>query len=86
MIPCAAHSTGEVRLWHPGCGPTGRHFSYHCSKACYWRQLRARRRTERDKVACAACGEMFVPKRADARYCSHACRQSAYRKRHEHAA
>ena len=27
------------------------------------------------------CGEKFTPKRADARYCSNACRQKVYRKR-----
>ena len=31
---------------------------------------------------CEACGEPFAPTRATARYCSNACRQSAYRERH----
>ena len=31
---------------------------------------------------CEACGEPFAPTRADARYCSNACRQDAYRERH----
>jgi len=31
--------------------------------------------------ACATCGEDFTWTRADARYCSNACRQSAYRER-----
>jgi hypothetical protein len=30
---------------------------------------------------CAICGEAFTPPRRDARYCSPACRQSAYRER-----
>jgi hypothetical protein len=30
---------------------------------------------------CAECGEPFEAKRGDARYCSSACRQKAYRKR-----
>jgi hypothetical protein len=32
-------------------------------------------------VACAVCGRDFEPKRADARYCSGACRMAAYRAR-----
>ena len=31
---------------------------------------------------CEACGEPFTPTRVDARYCSQACRQDAYRERH----
>jgi len=30
---------------------------------------------------CAACGERFYPSRDDAKWCSRACRQWAYRKR-----
>jgi hypothetical protein len=30
---------------------------------------------------CAGCDESFVASRGDARYCSNACRQDAYRKR-----
>jgi len=30
---------------------------------------------------CAVCGKTFAPTRADAQYCSGACRQTAYRKR-----
>jgi hypothetical protein len=30
---------------------------------------------------CAVCGKTFAPTRADALYCSGACRQTAYRKR-----
>jgi hypothetical protein len=49
--------------------------------ACYWRQLRARRREERmlRKVTCEGCGGTFQPSRSDALYCSPACRQAAYR-------
>jgi hypothetical protein len=32
-------------------------------------------------ATCATCGGPFVPRRADARYCSAACRQRAYRQR-----
>jgi hypothetical protein len=30
---------------------------------------------------CVGCGEVFKPRRRDARYCSHACRERAYRQR-----
>ena len=30
---------------------------------------------------CASCGEEFLPPRRDALYCSHRCRQRAYRQR-----
>ena len=30
-------------------------------------------------IACQACGEPFKPRRADAKFCSNACRQKAYR-------
>jgi hypothetical protein len=35
----------------------------------------------RQDLVCQCCGEKFTPKRADARYCSNACRQKVYRKR-----
>jgi predicted nucleic acid-binding Zn ribbon protein len=34
---------------------------------------------------CASCGRPFVGIRADARYCSNACKQRAYRQRREAA-
>jgi hypothetical protein len=76
---------GRRVFWHPGCGPTGWPRIYHCSTACYWRQLRARRREERTReVICESCGGKFQTLRHDARYCSSACRQDAYRQRKEH--
>ena len=33
------------------------------------------------RIHCAHCREAFAPPRADARYCSHACRQAAHRRR-----
>ena len=30
---------------------------------------------------CTECGETFTAQRSDARYCSHRCRQAAYRRR-----
>ena len=40
-----------------------------------------KKRAERGTYTCACCGEQFLPIRADARYCSNACRQKDYRKR-----
>lgn len=45
------------------------------------RQLRADARRWRSSTNCDECGERFVPSRTDARYCSGACRQKAYRHR-----
>jgi hypothetical protein len=33
------------------------------------------------ELVCAMCGERFMPARSDARYCSNACRQRAWRLR-----
>jgi hypothetical protein len=38
------------------------------------------RREKRVDLTCA-CGKTFTPARTDARYCSNACRQRAYRGR-----
>jgi hypothetical protein len=72
---------------HADCdGPTGWRRVYHCSTACYWRQLRARRREERSRsVICESCGGTFQAPRRGARYCSGSCRQDAYRRRREAA-
>jgi hypothetical protein len=51
----------------------------HCSERC--RKAQYRKPTEREPTTCEVCEEEFTPKRADARYCSNACRQDAYRKR-----
>ncbi len=42
---------------------------------------RLSRRGAANPRVCEACGEEFQPKRFDARYCSPACRQKAYRER-----
>ena len=48
----------------------------YCSESC------ARSRaTSRSRNACASCGAQFDATRSDARYCSSACRQRAYRLR-----
>ena len=58
-----------------------------CSTACqYLAWVRRQREKRPAKTFCAVCNVSFQPTRADACYCSSACRQSAYRKRHERAA
>ena len=56
-----------------------------CSEECRHEQTLRRRREIREirrgKRTCETCGETFIPKRSDSRYCSGACRQKAYRER-----
>ena len=51
-----------------------------CSTRCYQRAWRASRRVKRI-VRCEICWSEFQPVHADARYCSAACKQRAYRQR-----
>ena len=50
----------------------------YCRKVIY---TQTRKRIERGMYTCPCCGEQFLPIRADARYCSNACRQKDYRQR-----
>ena len=74
------------------CGGCGRVFyttiytkkychSYWCGNQANNRRQREYRQMRRQDLVCQCCGEKFTPKRADARYCSNACRQKDYRKR-----
>lgn len=63
---------------------------YHCCRRCEISDTNARvneaaraRRAEARGPSrqCDVCGEVFEPKRADARFCSGPCRQKAYRRR-----
>ena len=56
--------------------------SERCRKRAAWKRERQRRHDDRPLVTCEACGEP-VPhaERRTRRYCSHACRQRAYRER-----
>jgi hypothetical protein len=74
---CGRSVTVHRGLW------ADRHF--HCSTKCQFAS-QARRRKEtrarsRGGMTCEVCAEPFEPARSDARYCSSACRQDAYRKR-----
>jgi hypothetical protein len=56
-----------------------------CSERCQWRAQADQRKTDRADArrrACAQCGEVFEPDRADAQFCRPRCRQKAYRERH----
>ena len=50
------------------------------------RRRREVKRMEREPAHCEACGELVAPTRADAKTCSHACRQRLHRLRHRAAA
>ena len=59
-----------------------------CSARCARAADAARKRDERavaqlyrDYTSCEACGGCFKPRRSDAKFCSSACRQKAYRER-----
>ena len=54
-----------------------------CGKACQAVIFNAQSRMRRalGPRPCAVCGQSFTPKRSDSRYCSVACKQSAYRRR-----
>ena len=51
-----------------------------CSTHCDARAAAEAKRRSRER-RCDDCGHTFDPTRADARYCSNACRQHAYRRR-----
>lgn len=70
-------------------GRTGRYCPVCRYSMTHWKQSEARnaRRAEaRADIVCQTCTEPFEPSRSDARYCSSACRQFAYRVRRRAAA
>ena len=85
-------TTGGYAIRKLICGGCGRVFyttiytkkychSYWCGNQANNRRQREYRQIHRQDLVCQCCGEKFTPKRADARYCSNACRQKDYRKR-----
>ena len=54
-----------------------------CSDKCKQQvQVREARELRRlDPIPCELCAEVFEPSRSDARFCSVACKQKAYRRR-----
>jgi hypothetical protein len=94
---CAACARARIHpsVWPPRstvCRACGRRLYYqggqlwprhYCTEACARAARRARRRRGRRQLpaVCARCLAGFVATRPDARYCSGACRQAAYRQR-----
>lgn len=57
--------------------------SWGCQRRAWWGKSRYVPRPAPKGRACADCGKRFYPKRTDARFCSAACRQRAYREREQ---
>jgi hypothetical protein len=74
-LSVARWKTGRVASLM-GCGHPTRHT---CNNACFRRSLRKQRRAK--DLICVVCREGFTSARKDAKYCSSACRQWAYRLR-----
>jgi hypothetical protein len=66
--------------WHRSLHPTERVCCADCRRAMLNARARERRRARHDEIICEACGEAFVPTRADARFCGNACRQRTFRR------
>jgi hypothetical protein len=64
-----------------GCGETNLlNGSLGYCQTCYARDLRWRKRHK--QRTCVTCGAGFTTTRIDAKFCSNACRQKAYRREH----
>ena len=74
-------TTGGYAIRKLICGGCGRVFYTTIYNQANNRRQREYRQMRRQDLVCQRCGEKFTPKRADARYCSNACRQKGYRKR-----
>jgi hypothetical protein len=72
-------------VYDPGIGPNRRTFCSRRCKDAHYRHRRQHRLAEERAQAgphrCADCDEIMDGQRSDARYCSSACRQRAYRAR-----
>ena len=53
--------------------------SADCGRAHRYRRNNLRRRVKHEPMTCIQCGELFIPKRADAQTCSNKCRQALHR-------
>jgi hypothetical protein len=67
--------------WNVMSGANRERYYRTCSEHCSHVAQRERRLVHHDERICASCKEPFVPKRSDARYCSHRCRVAAHRRR-----
>lgn len=52
-----------------------------CSEVCRRERRNQARRVDQTLRSCEKCGHEFMPRRADARYCTAKCRQAAFRVR-----
>ena len=75
--PCTECSFPTSRAIKRGKPKQGRRF---CSEACSSRFYRRKKSTR--TAPCAQCGEEFVSRRSDARFCSNRCRTAAHRSTH----
>lgn len=80
----SARRWGDSVSTCPVCGRivTGR--KKYCSQRCVndaYMERRRQRHAASLRKTCAVCGKPFTAKRADAMYCSPACKQTAYRGR-----
>ena len=85
------YETGKGRLiWKRKCKNCGKEFYTICyfRKYCHLsdcRSIASKKRNEQRKLehfsehTCSVCSGSFVSKRNDAKFCSNACRQKAYR-------
>ena len=71
------------------CAYCGRFIPKYGRKYCSWRceydaymMRRKQRHEQRLMKVCEICGQHFKAKRVDAKYCSDACKQKAYRNMH----
>jgi hypothetical protein len=76
----AASCEGCGRLVHNEVDDIYRRWTFCCEK-CAHQIRREKRRRQQPTRSCQACGEIFEPVRADAKFCSVACKQRAYRRR-----
>jgi ribosomal protein L24E len=72
------HRSGRAITWT---GDYRSILAQTCSARCEQRYRRKLNREQRPEIACTVCSKSFRPNRADAKFCSNACRQWAYRRR-----
>jgi hypothetical protein len=79
--PCEGGCGVLVSGWYGASGPVAPRV---CSERCSRLARNARRRRSTTAI-CGTCSNEFQQRRSDARYCSNACRQEAYRRRESRA-
>ena len=79
-VPCAGCSR-PMRCSFKRFGKGAQTCSYACDRHRLNAKRQARRHAAKTRRLCAVCQTPFVPKRDDAKTCSHKCRQKAYRER-----